>query len=76
MFGESPISRGDKPFLPFLPTPEMARVLIFAAATASGLTTLYDVPVSNHGARVRLLLYKKGLESAVNIVSPQVCQPG
>jgi len=49
----------------------MARVLIFAAATASGLTTLYDVPVSNHGARVRLLLYKKGLESAVNIVSPQ-----
>ena len=25
-------------------------------------TTLYDIPVSNHGARVRYLLYKKGLE--------------
>jgi len=32
--------------------------------------TLYDVPVSNHGARVRLLLYKAGLEGHVNVVSP------
>ena len=47
------------------------RVLLFAATTVSGLTTLYDLPVSNHGARVRLLLYKKGLESAVKIVSPK-----
>ena len=47
------------------------RALLFAATTVSGLTTLYDLPVSNHGARVRLLLYKKGLESAVKIVSPQ-----
>ena len=47
------------------------RILLFAATTVSGLTTLYDLPVSNHGARVRLLLYKKGLESAVKIVSPQ-----
>ena len=47
------------------------RALLFAANTVSGLTTLYDLPVSNHGARVRLLLYKKGLESAVKIVSPQ-----
>ena len=45
--------------------------LAFAATTVSGLTTLYDLPVSNHGARVRLVLYKKGLESAVKIVSPQ-----
>jgi len=36
----------------------------------SGLT-LYDVPVSNHGARVRMLLYKRGLEDKVNVVSPQ-----
>ena len=45
--------------------------LAFAATTVSGLTTLYDLPVSNHGARVRLVLYKKGQESAVKIVSPQ-----
>lgn len=33
--------------------------------------TLYDMPVSNHGARVRLLLYKKGLTSAdVAVVPP------
>jgi len=33
-------------------------------------TTLYDIPISNHGARVRLILYKKKLEAAVKIVSP------
>lgn len=33
-------------------------------------TALYDLPVSNHGARVRLILYKKGIEAAVPIVSP------
>ena len=33
-------------------------------------TTLYDLPVSNHGARVRLVLYKAGLEAAVKVVSP------
>ena len=27
-------------------------------------------PVSNHGARVRMLMYKLGLEGAVNIMSP------
>ena len=32
--------------------------------------TLYDLPVSNHGARVRLLLYKRGLEAKVTIASP------
>jgi len=33
--------------------------------------TLYDMPVSNHGARVRHLLYEKGLGSdVVNIVAP------
>ena len=34
------------------------------------MSTLYDMPVSNHGARVRLLLYKKGLESEVAIAKP------
>ena len=33
-------------------------------------STLYDLPVSNHGARVRLLVYKRGIEDKVNIVSP------
>ena len=47
----------------------MSHLVVLSTAVA-GLTTLYDLPVSNHGARVRLLLYKKGLESAVNIVSP------
>ena len=33
--------------------------------------TLYDVPVSNNGARCRLILYKKGIsEDEVEIVSP------
>ena len=33
--------------------------------------TLFDVPVSNNGARCRIILYKKGLpESEVKVVSP------
>ena len=32
--------------------------------------TLYDVPVSNNGARARIAIYAKGLESQINIVSP------
>lgn len=32
--------------------------------------TLFDVPVSNHGARVRFLIYSKGLESKIDIKSP------
>ena len=38
--------------------------------SAIAASTLYDLPVSNHGARVRLLLYKRGLEDAVQIKSP------
>lgn len=34
-------------------------------------STLYDMPVSNHGARVRLLVYKRGLEELVHIKSPR-----
>ena len=33
-------------------------------------STLYDMPVSNHGARVRFLIYKRGLEDLVSIKSP------
>lgn len=31
---------------------------------------LYDVPVSNNGARCRIIMYKKGLTSEIEIVSP------
>ena len=33
--------------------------------------TLYDIPVSNHGARNRHLIYSKGLQEQAQIVSPQ-----
>ena len=50
----------------------MAALVAFASL---GLTlstsTLYDMPVSNHGARVRLLVYKRGLEELVHIKSPR-----
>ena len=56
-------------------------VLAVNAGTCSGLLsismsaesrhTLFDVPVSNNGARCRIILYKKGLpESEVKVVSP------
>ena len=32
---------------------------------------LYDIPVSNHGARVRMIVYEKGLEKRIDIQSPQ-----
>eukprot|EP00877_Chromochloris_zofingiensis_P012563 jgi/Chrzof1/7560/Cz02g28130.t1 len=32
--------------------------------------TLFDVPVSNHGARVRHVIYFKGLQDTFDIVSP------
>jgi glutathione S-transferase len=39
----------------------------------SAADILYDVPVSNHGARVRMILYSKKLsEAQVQIVSPTV----
>lgn len=43
------------------------------AATAAmkvAKPTLFDVPVSNHGARVRHVLYHKGLEADFEIASP------
>lgn len=32
--------------------------------------TLFDVPVSNNGARVRFLIHKKGLDDVIDITSP------
>ena len=40
--------------------------------SASEKPTLYDVPVSNNGARVRLLLYWKGLERDFCVENPSV----
>ena len=40
------------------------------SSSASSKPTLYDVPVSNNGARVRLLLYWKGLESSFRVENP------
>ena len=40
------------------------------SSSASSKPTLYDIPVSNNGARVRLLLYWKGLESAFRVENP------
>ena len=34
--------------------------------------TLFDVPVSNNGARIRWLLYKKGLEDDFDIIQDGV----
>jgi hypothetical protein len=32
---------------------------------------LFDVPVSNHGARVRIILKEKGLKNYIELKSPQ-----
>ena len=32
--------------------------------------TLYDMPVSNNGARCRMIIYYKAVEDKVDIVSP------
>ncbi|GIL70070.1 hypothetical protein Vretimale_3346 [Volvox reticuliferus] len=37
----------------------------------AGRMILYDVPVSNNGARNRYIIRKKGLEGEIDIVSPQ-----
>ncbi|KAF8069416.1 GST3 [Scenedesmus sp. PABB004] len=40
------------------------------AAFSVDKPTLIDVPVSNHGARVRHIIYAKGLEGEIDIASP------
>ena len=42
-----------------------------ADAVVDGKPTLYDVPVSNNGARVRLISYWKGLEDTLAIANPE-----
>lgn len=43
------------------------------SASTSSKHTLYDLPVSNNGARVRIILYKKQIpETEVSIVSPMI----
>ena len=32
--------------------------------------TLYDVPVSNNGARIRIAIYAKGLEDRIQVKAP------
>ena len=53
----------------------MAAQLVQEAASAAAPTfykpTLLDVPISNNGARCRYVLYKKKLESVVDIQSPK-----
>jgi glutathione S-transferase/diadenosine tetraphosphate (Ap4A) HIT family hydrolase len=48
----------------------MAVALWLVSSISLTPSTLYDLPVSNHGARVRFLLYKRGLERHVKIESP------
>ena len=48
-----------------------------AAHASSGVPILYDVPVSNHGARIRMVMYAKGLieKGVAAIESPMVAFP-
>ncbi|KAJ8611268.1 hypothetical protein CTAYLR_004128 [Chrysophaeum taylorii] len=41
-----------------------------SSVRAMSTYTLYDMPVSNNGARVRMIIYYKDAESEVNIVPP------
>lgn len=43
-----------------------------AASSHDDTPVLYDVPVSNNGARIRLVIYWKQLESAFAITNPSV----
>lgn len=56
-----------------LPARAARRVRVSASAAPTATATkpvLYDVPVSNNGARIRWILYKKGLENDFDIVPP------
>lgn len=53
----------------------VAQFLMATIVFADGLSfapksTLYDVPVSNNGARCRIIIYKKSIEEEVKIESP------
>lgn len=47
-------------------------ILIHSFSTVFGKEVLYDMPVSNHGARVRMIIYSKGIETQIDINDPKV----
>lgn len=58
-------------FLRYCQVDAFASLKMSVAGQTTAKHTLYDVPVSNNGARCRLILYKKGItEDEVEIVSP------
>lgn len=44
---------------------------VAAAPFKPSKPTLFDVPISNNGGRIRFLLYKKSLEDTVHILAPK-----
>ena len=38
--------------------------------TMGAKPVLYDMPVSNNGARCRIIIYKKGIEDKIDVKSP------
>eukprot|EP01041_Mallomonas_annulata_P014090 gene14090-29976_t len=46
------------------------RSLLTMTTTSSNINTLFDSPVSNHGARVRMIIKAKGIEKDFQVVSP------
>jgi glutathione S-transferase len=65
-------SRRYAQLLLFIAMASSSEGLSSTTATATGTKNiLFDVPVSNHGGRVRIILYKKGIpESECKILSP------
>jgi glutathione S-transferase len=53
------------------------QVMTMSSTTPTPKSVLYDVPVSNNGARCRLILYKKKIpKTEVDIVSPMTLEGG
>ena len=46
------------------------RARYIVSMNSANKDVLYDVPVSNHGARCRMILYSKGISDQVSIVNP------
>jgi len=44
--------------------------IMAASSSSDPAATLYDMPISNHGARVRYAIYAKDIQDVVHIVSP------
>lgn len=57
----------------FTPKPHLPTTVKMAAEKADTCVSpmkLFDMPVSNNGGRVRMVIYYKGLEDSVKIVAP------